>query len=59
MAFDTWKEKNADDREFAENRRALDEQGDKAAATERKVRASYGERRENHPQRQVHKERFT
>jgi hypothetical protein len=62
MAFDTWKEKNADDREFAENRRHLDEVGDRnakaAATTETKMNPAYGERSENHPGRRVHRERF-
>ena len=60
MAFDTWKEKNADDREFAENRAFLDEKGDAAAAmAERRMSPKYGEHKEGHPQRQVHRERFT
>jgi hypothetical protein len=53
MAFDTWKEKNADDREFAENRRRLD-----AVGTETKMHPNYGQRSENHPGRQVHRGRF-
>jgi len=60
--FDTRREKNADDREFAENRRHLDEVGDRnaraAAMTETKMHPNYGQRTENHPGRQVHRGRF-
>lgn len=51
MAFDTWKEKNADDREFAENRRALYAQPPLKAGTK-------GTNTANHPSRAVHKGRF-
>jgi hypothetical protein len=51
MAFDTHKERNADDREFAENRRALDEKGDAAAKAGPENRAEY-------PRRKVHREAF-
>jgi len=69
MAYDTWKEKNADDREFAENRRALDE----ATADVPRVplpewkeqpypplrSGSKGTNTATHPGRAVHRERFT